>query len=121
MTWLDASVDVEDLAEVFGDRAVVGIRGHDIPHIAPPLLADRLVGDAGPLRLVLDFGVGEELMRVGVKEDRVVADAVRLEDSLQFGPDRRVPRFSYSTCWSGLTDMTNALRIIVILLLNRLT
>ena len=42
-----------------------------------------------------DLRVAEELARLGMQEDRVVRDAVVLEDLLQFRPDRIVLLFVF--------------------------
>lgn len=57
-------------------------------------------GDGRPLLYALDFGVAEELARFGVQKNRVVRDAVVLEDFFQFRPDRIVAffLFVFGTC-----------------------
>ena len=75
---------------------MVGIRRHDVDVLLPPLLTDLGRGDGRPLLFTLDFGVAEELARLGMQEDRVVRDAVALEDLLQFRPDRIVLLFVFS-------------------------
>ena len=43
-----ASIDMENFAQVFGDRAVVRVRRHDVAHADPPFLADVGVGYGVP-------------------------------------------------------------------------
>ena len=69
--------------------------GHDIAHVLPPSLTDFRRGDGRPLFLAFDFGVAEELARLGMQEDRVVRNAVVFEDLLEFRPDRIVALFVF--------------------------
>ncbi len=55
------SVEVEDFAQRFGDRSVVGAAGHQWTHGAPPPLADLGLRDLIPALGAFDFRVGEEL------------------------------------------------------------
>ena len=87
---------MEHFAQRSADRTVVGIRRHNSDILLPPFLTDLGRGDGRPLLFALDFGVAEELARLGVQEDRVVRDAVALEDLLQFRPDRIVLLFVFS-------------------------
>jgi hypothetical protein len=43
------------------------------------------------LFITLDFGVGKEIVRLGVEEDRVVTDPVFYERSFELRPDRPMP------------------------------
>src|SRR5439155_2072706 len=83
----DRLVDVEDLVQRGGDRGVVGVGGHQLAHVLPPVLADVGARDGGPLGFVFDLDVGEKLAALGVQEDRVVVHAVRFERLFQFRPD----------------------------------
>ena len=70
---------------------MVGVGGHHIAHMSPPLLAFRSLGDSLPTRFILDLNVTEELVSFRVKKNRVVVDSVFLEDRLQLRPDGIVP------------------------------
>ena len=64
--------------------------------------------------LAFDFGVAGELASFRVQEDRVIRDTGSLRtfsNSGQIG----LWRFSYSSLALGLTDMTKALRIFMLL------
>ena len=52
---------MEDFAERGGFRRVVGVAGHDIAHVLPPLLAFRRLGDSLPEGFVLYRDMGKEL------------------------------------------------------------
>ena len=81
---------MENLAQWRADRTVVGIRRHNSDILLPPFLTDLGRGDGRPLLFALDFGVAEELARLGVQEDRIVRDTVIFEHLLQFRPNRIV-------------------------------
>jgi len=68
--------EMKNFAQIHGFWGVIGIRGHDITHMAPPLLAFGGLGDGLPPRLVLDLRVAKKLVRLGVKKDGVVVDSV---------------------------------------------
>ena len=53
---------------------MVRVGGHDVPHVAPPMLALRGLGDGLQAGLVFDFRIGEELAGLGMEEDGVVVD-----------------------------------------------
>src|SRR5687768_4733838 len=74
-----AALDVEDLAQVACDGTVVGIRRHQLAHVAPPAPADLGGGDGTPALLAVDLGVAEQLARLRIEVDGVVAHAVRVE------------------------------------------
>ena len=52
---------MEDFAERGGFRRVVGVAGHDIAHVLPPLLAFRRLGDSLPEGFVFYRDMGKEL------------------------------------------------------------
>lgn len=85
------SLQVEDFPEIGGDGATVRIGGHEVAHVGPPLLADGGLGDGGPARFILNFRVGEELARLGMEKDAVVADAVLFQHRFQTRPNGAVP------------------------------
>ena len=85
------SADVKDFAEVARHRTVVRIGRHHVTHVPPPPSADVSGGDGIPLALALDFNVAEEIVGLGVEEDRVAAHSVVQQDRFELGPDRTVP------------------------------
>jgi len=78
---------VENFAQIHGLWGVVGVGRHDIAHVLPPLLAYWGLGDGLPLRFVLDFDIGKELVCLGVKKDGVVMCSVLFQDRFQIRPD----------------------------------
>ena len=52
---------MEDFAERGGFRRVVGVGGHDIAHMLPPLLAYGGLGDSLPEGFVFYRDMGKEL------------------------------------------------------------
>ena len=72
---------------------MVGVGGHHIAHMSPPLLAFGGLGDGLPTRFILDLNVTEELVSFRVKKNRVVVDSVFFEECLKFWPDGIVPIF----------------------------
>jgi len=72
---------------------MVRVGGHDVAHMAPPLLAFRGLGDGLPLGFVLDLCIGEQLMGLRMEKDGVVMCPVLLEDGFQIRPDRIVAFF----------------------------
>ena len=67
---------MENFAQIHGLGRVVGVGGHYVAHMLPPLLAFGGLGNGLPPRLVLDFRIGEELAGLGMEEDGVVVDPV---------------------------------------------
>ena len=86
---------MKHFAELGGDRAIVGMGGHDFAHVGPPALADFGAGDGFPLCGVGEFDVGKELAGFGMEEDRVGADAVFDQGAFKFGPDGAVAAFVF--------------------------
>ena len=67
---------MEHFPEGDGLWGVVGVGGHDITHMAPPLLAFGGLGNGLPPRLVLNLRISEQLAGLGMEEDGVVVDPV---------------------------------------------
>src|SRR5207247_5521483 len=60
-------LEVEHLAQLARDGTVVGVRRHQLPHVAPPSPADLRAGDGLPALLALDLRVGEQLAGLGIE------------------------------------------------------
>ena len=90
-----------------------GLVANDVGHRAPPTLANLGLRDRIPERLVLDFGVGEQLVRLAQQKYRVAARAVRVSKSLPVPGQIGLWRRSYSASCPGFSVITKALRIMV--------
>src|ERR1700752_2698378 len=84
------------LTQIFGNRAFVRIREHDVFHMSPPLPASISLGNLLPQLFRLNLGISKQPVGFPIKKYRVVVDTVTLEHLLQFGPDRVVTRFVLS-------------------------
>jgi hypothetical protein len=74
---LSRLIEVKNLYSRFRDRRIILVVRHEIGHVAPPLSAFGSRGNLGPLTLAFDLRVGEKLIRLGNKKDRVIPNAVR--------------------------------------------
>src|SRR4051794_40396860 len=86
-----AGFEVKDFAQLAGERAVVGIRGHDVAHEVPPAAADIRLRNRLPAHFVLDLDVGEEIARRLIEEDRITAHTMSEERLFELTPYGAVP------------------------------
>src|SRR5262245_39359128 len=83
--------DVEYLAQLSRDGAVVRVGRHDLAHVLPPATTDLRLRDGGPARLVLDLDVAEQIARVRVEKNRVLVHAVGDQRQFELVPNRLMP------------------------------
>ena len=79
------SVEVEDVLQVDGNRAVVGVGLHDVSHEIPPFAVDGGVGALCPQFGILDLNVAEEDVGFPLQEDGVILSTVVVDHILHFG------------------------------------
>ena len=84
---------VEYLFQRNRNRRVVRIHVHDVGHVVPPFLYDRIRAEILRTALASLFLNGEQQVRLLVPEDVVVAYAGFFQQFDQFGPDRAVAFF----------------------------
>ena len=110
------ALDVEDLAQLPRDGAVVGVRRHQVAHVPPPP-SGRRRSKRRPPSAPRCRSRRRRRARSSRDRDRSSSSARRASRSVssssrQIGLCRR----AYSSCWSSCTDILKALRITVVFL-----
>src|SRR5260370_17379065 len=60
------ALEVEHLTQLARDRAVVGVRRHQLPHVSPPSPADLRPGDGLPPFLALALPLAAQFPRLAI-------------------------------------------------------
>jgi len=87
---------MEDLSKRTLNRAVVGVGGHKVFHIGPPLSADIRLSNGIPAGLIFQFDIAEQLTTLLVQKNGVGFYAVCQKGLFKLRPDRIMPFFIFS-------------------------